>query len=229
MLKGLRKWMAENDRESFDMTHQAEYNWKAYISSHPEADKVVGPGIWRASARFLNFLEPNWRKLALPGTYGKQRCDFVFERIDGTAVRVHPSEKKEAKLTFGKLAEWEFGTRASAPGSSQPGDPSYYHMSYSQGMSGARALAWCKDRQYMRRGTALDDEEDLLADGCSFPLLEFLSARPFGRAWIEEGIETASLLFRSPRTGVDPEPLLRITTKQGLRTVWWQADQAKGR
>ena len=90
--------------------------WRNYLACHPHSREVIGAGVVSFEARFINALEPNRVALKLPGTYGQNRFDFVVRRADGTAVRLHPSEKHDAKPVIGKLADWRMGARAPTPG-----------------------------------------------------------------------------------------------------------------
>ena len=97
-----------------DLTN--EEGWRNYLACHPYAREIIGEGVAGFDARFLNALEPNRDKLNLPGNFGQHRFDFVVHRVDGTAVRLHPSEKQDGKPVFGRLEDWEIGTRAPTPG-----------------------------------------------------------------------------------------------------------------
>ena len=62
------------------------FPWKAYVAWHPRAEELVGPGISDASIdQFENVKDPN--------RGGRPRSDFIFQRIDGSAYRVHPGSK----------------------------------------------------------------------------------------------------------------------------------------
>ena len=87
-LKRLRSTMSSPGQivaESCDLSDGADFNWRAYIASRPDKNKIVGPGITRVECRFLSARDPNYRTLQVPN-----RFDFVSHRIDGTIARVHP-------------------------------------------------------------------------------------------------------------------------------------------
>ena len=50
--------------------------------------------------------EPNAEKLQLPEPYRGLRFDFVVHRVDGTCVRLHPSQGAEAQPVIGHLEPW---------------------------------------------------------------------------------------------------------------------------
>ena len=71
------------------------FDWIPYVAAHAHCDRIIGPGITHAVARFL----PNTRD---PNRGGAPRLDFCFYRTDGTMCRVHPGTKPkyDAKLIF---------------------------------------------------------------------------------------------------------------------------------
>jgi len=227
-LHDLREKLAQEETEVIDLTDNKEYDWKKYVCSHHMAHMLVGTGIARFSGRFLNSIEPNWQKLALPGKFGKNRWDFIIERIDGSAVRLHPSANREAFPVEGSLAEWVYGTRASTPGKRTP--DMYHHMSQAQAISAAQALALLRTREHELKeaGLPLDQVQDnLLARDCTFPLVEFLSGRPFGRAWLAKGIIEAVLCFKKEHHDGEFEPVIVCTTKEHTwHQLRFKGDQA---
>ena len=71
------------------------FPWKRYLALHDEGEKLVGPGINRATLdQFPEVRDPNRQ--------GRPRSDFIFERVDGSAYRVHPGSKpqSDAKLVY---------------------------------------------------------------------------------------------------------------------------------
>ena len=71
------------------------FEWIPYVAAHPESQRIVGPGITQAVARFeADTTDAN--------RGGAPRLDFCFIRVDGTVCRVHPGSKRsqDAKLIF---------------------------------------------------------------------------------------------------------------------------------
>ena len=71
------------------------FEWIPYVAAHAESEKIVGPGIKRAVARFRAATTDANRG-------GAPRLDFCFIRVDGTVCRVHPGRKRsqDAQLIF---------------------------------------------------------------------------------------------------------------------------------
>ena len=71
------------------------FEWIPYVAAHPESERIVGPGITQAVARFRGGTTDANRG-------GAPRLDFCFIRVDGTVCRVHPGRKRsqDAKLIF---------------------------------------------------------------------------------------------------------------------------------
>ena len=65
------------------------FPWKSYLAFHDKGEKLVGPGISRATLdQFPEVRDPNRQ--------GRPRSDFIFERVDGSAYRVHPGSKPKS-------------------------------------------------------------------------------------------------------------------------------------
>ena len=71
------------------------FEWIPYVAAHPESERIVGPGITQAVARFREGTNDANRG-------GAPRLDFHFIRVDGTVCRVHPGRKRnqDAQLIF---------------------------------------------------------------------------------------------------------------------------------
>ena len=71
------------------------FEWIPYVAAHAESEKIVGPGIKRAVARFRAATTDANRG-------GAPRLDFCFIRVDGTVCRVHPGPRRsqDAQLKF---------------------------------------------------------------------------------------------------------------------------------
>ena len=71
------------------------FDWIPYVAQHAESERIVGPGITQAVARFRAGTTDANRG-------GAPRLDFCFIRVDGTVCRVHPGRKRsqDAQLIF---------------------------------------------------------------------------------------------------------------------------------
>ena len=71
------------------------FEWIPYVAAHPESQRIVGPGITQAVARFRAGTTDANRG-------GAPRLDFCFIRVDGTVCRVHPGHRRsqDAQLIF---------------------------------------------------------------------------------------------------------------------------------
>ena len=71
------------------------FEWIPYVAAHAESQRIVGPGITQAVARFREGTTDANRG-------GAPRLDFCFIRVDGTICRVHPGRRRsqDAKLIF---------------------------------------------------------------------------------------------------------------------------------
>ena len=81
------------------------FDWKSMVLSHPEAAKIIGPGIIKMEARFMDSHDPNWKNpnanLPVPN-----RLDFVAWRSDGSFCRLHPDKNSWSKAWVGDLGAW---------------------------------------------------------------------------------------------------------------------------
>ena len=92
-------------RQALDTISQSEtyaevdlddwFDWIPYVAQHAESERIVGPGITQAVARFRAGTNDANRG-------GAPRLDFCFIRVDGTVCRVHPGRKRsqDAQLIF---------------------------------------------------------------------------------------------------------------------------------
>jgi hypothetical protein len=87
----LAAWRAEGrypDKHIEDLTDSGAFNWVAYLAGHPYAAYVFGRGgICKFEIRYLRPQDTNTRDF---------RCDFVAYRLEGDAIRLHPSSSAEA-------------------------------------------------------------------------------------------------------------------------------------
>ena len=95
LLAQLRAQMSAIREQRRDMTYNAVL-WD-YVCGHPEAANIVGPGITQLEVIALGAIDQNTRDL---------RHDFVISRIDGSAVRLHPSQKSAGVPAEGTIAQW---------------------------------------------------------------------------------------------------------------------------
>ena len=69
--------------------------WREYIATHSQAKTLIGPGISSVTAHRI----PGTRD---PNRGGVRRVDFVIERVDGSAYRIHPgtTRKSDSKPVY---------------------------------------------------------------------------------------------------------------------------------
>ena len=85
-----------NQNPNYDSRNLDEvFDWMAYVAAHVHADEIIGPGITRAMAHFVDGSRDCNRG-------GAPRLDFFFYRTDGTVCRVHPGRRPldDAQLIF---------------------------------------------------------------------------------------------------------------------------------
>ena len=68
-------------------------NWRSYVASHAEGPAIVGAGIAKVTVESVANTKDSNRQ-------NKNRTDFFFHRVDGSAARVHPgsTRKTDAKV-----------------------------------------------------------------------------------------------------------------------------------
>ena len=100
-LKNWRAWMSAEGRDiriwDADLTHDEGFDWKRYLSHHPQKELLIGTGVIKFEVRFLNGWDPNMKQ---------HRCDFVVHRNDGTHARLHPSSSQAGHIVTGSLQNW---------------------------------------------------------------------------------------------------------------------------
>ena len=179
-------------------------DWRCYMCSHPKAREIIGTGVVRFEARFLNSVEPNHAELGLPEPYGKHRFDFVALRADGSACRLHPSQRRDALPVQGLYADWLIGGAPGAPGTgaSTPGD---LRMFWQRELFGFRNYSHVDiisseaAHQYLMDVFAQQRDRGISPDGVSVDLTEswawhrFLMGRDWGRKLFEEKVMEVAL------------------------------------
>ena len=91
-----------------DVFTETSFNWKGYLSNHPEAVAICRSPITGFFAYKFPEKDPSHPDVGL-------RVDFVVTRLDGTAVRLHPHKGgnvKEANIVVGNLDDWRSGRTA---------------------------------------------------------------------------------------------------------------------
>ena len=89
--------------EAMDLTDDADFDWRAYLAGREDFEDIIGTGVVAFHFQRFPWKDPNT---------GEGRTDFVVSRADGTAVRLHPQQKKntrgnrEAVPVYGTLEEW---------------------------------------------------------------------------------------------------------------------------
>ena len=167
----LAAWRAEGrypDKHIEDLTDSGAFNWVAYLSGHPYAAYVFGRGgICKFEIRYLRPRDTNTRDF---------RCDFVAYRLEGDAIRLHPSSSAEAIPVWSPdiralAIDWSladplpgYGTRTRE--ADYDGIPVFRHLSDNDRMNGKMFQAWLTDeliRPELRNIT------EPAADGSWFP------------------------------------------------------------
>ena len=166
----LAAWRAEGrypDKHIEDLTDSGAFNWVAYLAGHPYAAYVFGRGgICKFEIRYLRPQDTNTRDF---------RCDFVAYRLEGDAIRLHPSSSAEAIPVWSPdiralAIDWSladplpgYGTRTREE---DYGIPVFRHLSDNDRMNGKMFQAWLTaelNRPELRNIT------EPAADGSWFP------------------------------------------------------------
>jgi len=211
--------MAQQNLVAVDLTDDHNVHWRQWICQMTGAREVIGPGVTKFEGCFLRSLEPNRAQLAqqgVPEPLVQYRFDFVANRVDGTAARLHPSRNTDALITYGSLDDWggpDLESRAPTPGArSQPmpprtrGEP-FQGFSQTDVVSNEFACKWMADRA--RTHGEADLHEEMLTDDLlpgDFPWHRFLMGRPRGQAIMLEGLTTMTLVR------LKGQPAFRFTT-----------------
>jgi hypothetical protein len=97
----LQKITEYGPNSNIDPNLDAWFPWRSYVACHRFADEVVGSGIVRAVAEFMEGTTDSNRS-------DQARLDLVFYRTDGTHCRLHPGKKKIKMLSqsFSVLQQW---------------------------------------------------------------------------------------------------------------------------
>ena len=171
-----------------------------YVRSRPDAQSLVGCGIHAVWARFLFSSDPNTR---LPHVPGRQfagletlagsgaRFDWVLERVDGSAVRIHPSSNSHGAPVFGRLEQWLPPSDASsAPAATrgedvmrggQQGGFLDRHQVDVLGRADAQKFLEASLRTWEARPHPRGQFSESLLDGSRFPWWLYLSSTEWGR------------------------------------------------
>ena len=220
--------------ESVDLSDDPR--WREYICSHPMARKIIHTGITDFEGRFLNGRECNAVQLGLPPPYGQHRFDFVAWRNDGTACRLHPSQKNDALPVEGRLLDWVLSPprpSASTPGLAAAGPATISerrggmmrNLSRTDVVSSEETLRHLYDRKdaWIGRG-GLPEElaEDLMALGPgSWPWNRFLMGRPWGEELFNEEVTSCVLVIHGHGPAIEvrtlAQPLPRYITWHGTK------------
>ena len=168
---------------------------------------IIGMGVICFEARYLDALEPNRRKMNLPGPgghdglLGQRRFDFVVHRVDGTCVRLHPSGRREAKPVVGDVDDWMIGARARIPNEaslpSLRGPVCRTHGPVDV-FSARRAQAMLRDlvAEHAVDLVARELAVDLVTGDVKFPWIAFLMGRPWGVDLMAQGIASMVLIWQ---------------------------------
>jgi hypothetical protein len=167
----LAAWRAEGrypDKHIEDLTDSGAFNWVAYLAGHPYAAYVFGRGgICKFEIRYLRPQDTNTRDF---------RCDFVAYRLEGDAIRLHPSSSAEAIPVWSPdiralAIDWSLADPLPGYGTRTREEdygciPVFRHLSDSDRMNSKMIQAWLTDeliRPELRNIT------EPAADGSWFP------------------------------------------------------------
>ena len=156
------------DRHIEDLTDSGAFNWVAYLARHPYAAYVFGRGgICKFEIRYLRPQDTNTRDF---------RCDFVAYRLEGDAIRLHPSSSAEAIPVWSPdiralAMDWSladplpgYGTRTREEDWSTS---VFRHISDNDRMNGKMFQAWLAAEKLNR--PELRNITEPAADGSWFP------------------------------------------------------------
>ena len=209
-LSELREACATNGDELVSLV-DVDKPWRGYLAAHAHAYVIIGMGVIRFEARFLDALEPN-RRMHLPGPggahggpdglLGKRRFDFVVHRVDGTCVRLHPSGRREAKPVVGDVDHWKIWAEspipdeASLPSLRGPVCFMYGHVDVFSARR--RALAMIMDLIAERSAPWARSElaVDLVTGDVNFPWIRFLMGQQWGVDLMAQGIASMVLIWQ---------------------------------
>ena len=122
----------------------------------------------------------------MPQPWAYRRCDFIVHRVDGSHVRLHPSQKREAFVVIGVLDDWI--TRAPAPGNTrgidrQDGGTFRQHSQIDiVGQNDARFIV-----DEILRDSSVNGEVDITQDG-RFSWKRFFMGRQWGQELLDTGV-----------------------------------------
>ena len=246
-LQHVREQCARARQEVADLTHglpdfvpplprAPALDWKRYVASHPQGWEIVGPGVVKFEARFVNSPEPNARQLALPAPYGQFRFDFCVHRVDGTCVRLHPSQNRDAAPVVGTLASWLLEACASTPSYTPPPTSSderppnmFMELGPVDIVSSETAERMLVDRVRAAAAEAAITPEEVhedLMNSVWFDWVRFLKARPFGQALLRQGVTSLTLHCSASTPAI--AVVLVVTTAKDTdeRVIWFRNGKA---
>jgi hypothetical protein len=190
----LKKMRVELDftNPSRDLTDGTEFDWRGYIAAHPEGPRIVGPGVCAFEVALLGTNEPNAKFVPVEHC---NRCDFIASRVDGTAVRMHPSSNREAMLVFGRKDDWQLAVVDGSwavpenPAQTRIDDKAWQGFSQSDMLSHVELDKWVQS--FCAAATVRPLHVDITG---SFPWWLHVNAFPMGRKVAEEGIVKVELM-----------------------------------
>ena len=144
----------QDDDVFHDLTDSSEFRWRAWVSQRPDAETIVGPGIFRFAFVWVAATDNNLHE---------KRGDFVLSRVDGVDIRLHPQQRKnratgmkEATPVWGSLDQWlpqhtaQFRHEALAASQGQALQPPQAY----RGLSQADAISGRAARQFLEQEMA---------------------------------------------------------------------------
>ena len=217
------------DTDCIDLTDQPlaqRFDWRRYIGGRPDAETMIHTGITKFEFRHMHFKDSNTKE---------RRGDFVVQRADGSAVRLHPSNKgicpqtglREAIPIFGTMEDWDPhklrhqvlpAPAAGLPGTAfappQGQGPGYTAISQAdlRGRREAAEFLRAQVETWQSRPFHGTFSRFLLASEWNWPL--FLSNGKLAHSFVGEVVERFGIAWETRDTG-DGRPVFYGSTVSG--------------
>ena len=156
----LLTWMRDTNgqtiqtRDYHNLTNYYAFDWKAWIANRPDAEQIVGEGVWAFVFVWTRHSDSNRHEA---------RGDFMVRRTDSSDVRLHPQQRKnnhtglhEAIPVWGKWEFWKRSGTAAEQHEAYPGPaapPSLLDLT-----TGASTSSWSQDRTLAYHGISQADK-----------------------------------------------------------------------
>jgi len=182
--------------------HANGENWRSldndeiirnYVCSRNDAEDLIGAGICAIWAVFLFSTDPNTRLPHVPGRrfgWNAARFDWILERVDGSAVRIHPGRGIHGTPVYGNLWHWPplqdgysapAATRGEAVKGSGKGGFTGIHQVDVLGRQDARKFLTACLETWAAQPHPRTQFAQCLLDGSRFPWWLYLNSTDWGR------------------------------------------------